>query len=103
MSITKIEYGEGCYGPNIAIDGESLHLHEYDTRTLESVDNLKLDVLSELSKIRAALDQRDWLQILEIVTSRGAWEFNEAECREHSNCDQCGDYNWRHTFNKSEE
>lgn len=103
MSIHKIEYGEGCYGPIVSIDGESLHLDEYDTRTADAVDKLKLEVMSELSKIHAALDQQDWLAILEIITSRGAWKVNEAVQKEPSTCEQCGNYNWMHTFNKSEE
>lgn len=98
----RIDISEGCFGPNVSIDGESLFKHEYDKRTDEEVDILQQILLDELSKIKSSLDMSDWSQIAEILASRGVFEYDE-NSDDGSSCDQCGNYNWHHIYIKNDK
>lgn len=98
----KIEISEGCFGPDVMVDGESLFKHEYDTRTDEEMSGIQDKVLQELSCIKGNLDMADWSAIANIITYRGKFELDESNSYE-SNCDQCGNWNYRNTFNKTKD
>ncbi len=89
---------EGCFGPDIKIDGESLHQSEYDTRTKEEIDSFKMKLIDELISNRDSLDLSDWRDIADIIGNRSKdWE----QVREsYDTCDQCGNYNWIKTYKK---
>lgn len=99
----KLEIIEGCFGPDVRIDGESLFKHEYDQRTDEEVDNLQQKIIDEISKVKFNLDMGDWAQIAQILVSRSnKFDYIEDESSEYS-CDQCGNYNWIYVYIKSED
>lgn len=99
----KLEILEGCFGPDVRIDGESLFKHEYDQRTNEDVDNLQQKLIDEISKVKFNLDMGDWAQIAQILAKRSnLFQDVEGESSEYS-CDQCGNYNWRCVYIKSDD
>lgn len=98
----KIEISEGCFGPDVKIDGESLFKDEYDKRTDEEISVLQDRVLQELSNLKDSLDMMDWSSIANMITSRGKFEMDESISHE-SNCDQCGNWNYSNTFNKTKD
>lgn len=95
----KIEISEGCFGPDVTVDNESLFKHEYDTRTDEEMEVIQSKVLQELSDIKGNLDMSDWSAIANIIASRGNFEYQENEST-NTDCDQCGNYNYREVYNK---
>lgn len=99
----KIVISEGCFGPDVEIDGESLFVHEYDNRKPETIDNLQIELIEKLKLIRGGLGMNHWYQIAEIVTSvTNDFEFDVDESNEGDSCGQCGNYNWKYVFNKIE-
>ena len=99
----KLEIIEGCFGPDVRIDDDSLFKHEYDQRTDEDVDNLQQKLIDEISKIKFNLDMGDWAQIAQILANRSnLFQMVEGESSEYS-CDQCGNYNWRYVYIKSDD
>lgn len=95
----KIEISEGCYGPDVSIDNNSLFKGEYDSRSDEEVSNLQETLLKEISQIKGSLDMRDWMEIANILVSRGRF-VPKGEDYYQSTCDQCGNYNYSETFQK---
>jgi hypothetical protein len=103
MEINKIKLSEGCYGPDIEINGESLFLHEYDNRTEEDVREHKIALINELLKIVDNINIIDLKYIGEIIgSSSHSFEFIEEESSE-STCDQCGNWNYTHVYKKIDE
>jgi len=99
----NLKIGEGCFGPNVSVNDESLFRSEYDQRTDEELENLQQILLDEISKIKSNLDMNDWLQISQILVSRSdKFTCIESECYQ-DNCDQCGNYNWGETYVKIED
>jgi hypothetical protein len=99
----KIELSENCFGVDVEIDGESLFTHEYDNRSPELVDELKLNVISKLSEVRHKLSPQDWTNICDIIFSNtDEYEYDVDNSREVDRCDQCGNYNHRHVYLKKE-
>jgi hypothetical protein len=96
-----IEYGKHCFGTFVRINGEDLHIHEYDERPEEYVRELKLKLINELSKIVDRFSLYDLQTIAEIITqNNNDWEYDEELSRSHT-CDQCGDYNYNEKYNRS--
>ncbi len=96
----KISLSDACFGPNVSIDGESLFMDEYDSRTDDEIRNLRLRLIDELVKIINDVDMSDLKVIAEIVVTRGIeFEYNESESHT-SDCEQCGSYNTREVYDK---
>ena len=90
----KIEIIEHCFGPDVRVDNVSL----FDDGILqqEEVFSAQEKLLNELSKIKDKLDMRDWTSIADILVCRNT-KF-EIEDSNESNCDQCGNNNYRTTY-----
>ena len=101
--MNKIELIEHCFGPIVRIDDESIHYdEEYDNRTEEYVDSIKMKIINSLMEVRDSLDVRDYYDICQIMTSRNReWVFNEVESS-MDDCDQCGNYNHNEVFYKND-
>jgi len=100
MEINKIKLSEGCYGPDIEINDESLFIHEYDKRSEEDVRNLKISLINELLKVVDNINIDDLKYIGEIITIiSDDFEFIEENSHE-SKCDQCGNWNYQSTYMK---
>ena len=98
MKINKIELSEGCYGPDVEINGESLFLHEYDKRTEEEVLEYKIAFINELLKVVDKINLIDLRYIGEIITiNSDDFEYIEEESNE-STCDQCGNWNYNQVY-----
>lgn len=91
----KIFVGEGCFGPVVRVDGESMHLNENDTRTDEDVDKLRMIVIQEMIKNRKMLSTNDWMEIIQILGNSLQWNVID---QSNDSCDQCGNYNWDITY-----
>jgi hypothetical protein len=97
-----IEYGEHCFGTFVEIDGEDLHLHEYDERGEEYIKQLKLKLINELVNMVDVLSSYELKQIAEIVTQNNSkWECDQDRSRSGESCDQCGNWNYKETYNKN--
>lgn len=100
--MNKIEYGDSCFGSFVIVDDENLHLHEYDNRNEEYVNELKLKLVNELLPIAKFLSINDLKTIAEIVTQYdNDWVLDE-ESSDTSTCDQCGNYNYTEVFRKKD-
>jgi hypothetical protein len=100
MEINKIELSEGCYGPDVEINGESLFLHEYDKRTEEEVREYKIAFINELLKVVDNINMIDLKYIGEIITiNSDSFEYIEEESSENT-CDQCGNWNYKQVYIK---
>lgn len=96
----EIVISEGCFGPDISINNESLFIHEYDSRPEEYVYQLKLILVTELIKNVNNLSIYDLISIGEmIVNNSNEWELCEDNSNENT-CDQCGNWNYTNTFKK---
>jgi hypothetical protein len=93
--MNSIVYGEGCFGPFVRIDGESLFSEQEDLKTKEYQKSLINELLSMIDK----LDMQDLQDIAKIVTRRGNWNWDATE-EKYESCDQCGNYNWSETYTK---
>jgi len=103
MEINKIELIEGCFGPDICINNESLFIHEYDTRSEEEVKNLKILLINELLNIVNNINITDLIYIAEIITiNSDKFEYLE-EMSHESSCDQCGNLNYNSIYIKKDE
>ncbi len=99
----KIEIGEGCFGPHVLIDGESLFVDEFCNAEDELKRNeLKKELINKLLSQVDSLDMMDLRTIAEIVVSRGKYEYLEEDSYRHT-CDQCGNYNYNDSYLKIEE
>jgi hypothetical protein len=99
----KIEISEGCFGPDVEIDGESLFIHEYDNRSPEIIKGLQDKLIDELKLLKDGLGMNHWYQIAEMVaTISEKYEYNVDESSEGDSCSQCGNYNWNYVFNIKE-
>lgn len=97
----KIEISEDCFGLDVEIDGESLFIHEYDNRNPKMISDLQDELIDELKSLKHILDMKDWYQIAEMVTTTSEkYEYDTEESNEGDPCNQCGNYNWKHVFNK---
>ena len=100
--IDNIELSEGCYGPDIMINGESLFIHEYDNRTEEEVREYKILLIKELLEIVDIINMNDLRFIGEIITfNNNKYELIEEEASEYI-CNQCGNWNYKQIFVKNE-
>ena len=93
--MNKIVYGEGCFGPFVSIDGESLFNEQENAKTKQQQQILINELLSIIDK----LDLQDFQDIARIVTRRGDWNWEQVE-EKYESCDQCGNYNWSETYTK---
>jgi hypothetical protein len=93
----EIFVGEGCFGPIVRIDGESMHLGEYDERTDEDIDKMRMDIIQELINNRKNISLYDWSQIIEMIANASHWNLVSES---NDSCDQCGNYNWDRTYEK---
>lgn len=95
----KIRIGEGCFGPKVSIDDESLFVDDMSEprETFERAEELKKLLIKELEVLIPKMDMMDFRAIAEIIANRGEWE-----CEEDSTdtCDQCGNYNWSQIYKK---
>jgi len=91
----KIFIGEGCFGPIVRIDDESMHLGEYDTRTDEDIDKMRMFIIHELTKNRKSLSTYEWMEIIQIIGNSSQWNVVDES---NDSCDQCGNYNWDKTY-----
>ncbi len=99
----KIELSENCFGVDVEIDGESLFTHEYDNRSPELVDELRLNVISKLSEVRDKLLPQDWTDICNIILDNvDEYDYDVENSIEVSSCDQCGNYNHKYVYLKKE-
>jgi len=100
----KIEINKGCFGEDVRINGESLHKHEYDTRSDYEIGSLQQMILDELADIKSDLDMHDWAEIAQILASRSRkFEYDVENSQDYSACDQCGDCGWNYTYIKKIE
>jgi len=97
----KIELVEGCFGSDILIDDESLHLHEYDNRSEDDVRKLKISLINKLLTIVDNLSVYDLKNIGEIVVSYDGW-LQDYENSSQNTCGQCGNFNENTIFLKDE-
>jgi predicted house-cleaning noncanonical NTP pyrophosphatase (MazG superfamily) len=98
-----IEIGEGCFGPSVVIDGENIHLHEYDERGEEYIRQLKLKLIEELKNNIDNVPLYELRSISEIVVTYGdGWSYQNEESRK-SFCYQCGNYNYTDIYIKNGE
>jgi hypothetical protein len=99
----EIILSENCFGVDVEIDGESLFTHEYDNRSPELVDNLKLNVISKLFEIRHKLSPKDWTDICNVILNNtDEYGYNVDNSLNVSSCGQCGNYNYRDIYIKKE-
>lgn len=99
----KLEIIEGCFGPDVRINENSLFKHEYDDRSDDDVSKLQEILLNELSKIKSNMDMNDWSQIAQIITNRNIdFKYDESNSSDGESCDQCGNYNWHQTYKKED-
>lgn len=101
--IYSIELSEGCFGPDISINGESLIIQEYNEDNKERIFELRKLLVEELSKNLENINPTDLKTIGEIITTiSDDFEFVEEESDE-SSCDQCGSWNYYNKYiNKNE-
>ena len=99
----ELVISEGCFGPTVNINGESLFKGEYDQRSDSDVDKLQQILLDEISKIKSNLDMYDWAQIAQILASRGNFQYNESESNDGDSCEQCGNWNYCSSYTKIED
>lgn len=100
----KLEINKGCFTENVRIDGESLFKSEHDTRTDLEIGSLRQKILDEISDIKSELDMSDWVQIVEILSSRSIkFEYDLVNSQDYKSCDQCGDYSYNHIYIKKED
>ena len=45
----------------------------------------------------------DWSQIAQILATRANFQYNDTLSNEGDSCDQCGNYNWSHSYTKIED
>lgn len=95
----KIDIIEGCFGPDVRIDEESLFQHEYDKRSDGDIRELRVKLIDEISSIIDNLDMNDLSQIADIVVSRSNYEYLESQSHEGT-CDQCDNYNYKRSYKK---
>lgn len=101
--IETIELSEGCFGPDIEINGESLIIQEYNQDKEERVYELRKLLIQELLKNVEKINSNDLLNIGEIVvTLSDNFDFSEEESYE-SSCDQCGNWNYGNKYINNSE
>lgn len=109
--MNELIISEGCFGPSVYIDGDSLRLEEkeydWDEEKVkihnEKADKAQDKLIQELILVKSKLGIDSWSQIAEIVARYGKFDFDEANSDEGSSCDQCGNYNTRSIYNKKKE
>jgi hypothetical protein len=100
--ITKLVLIEGCFGPDVVINDESIFHHENDSRSEEHIRNLKLLLLNELINNVDNLSISHFREIGDILGSIDS-SFEQDENESHSDtCDQCGNYNWETVYKRVE-
>ena len=98
--ITKLVLIEGCFGPDVVINDESIFDHENDTRSEEHIRNLKLLLLSELISNVDNLNISNFRELGEILVSIDS-NFEQDETESYSDtCDQCGNWNWKTVYKR---
>jgi len=91
--IESIEISEGCYGPNVSINGESLTNNDPDEENNETILNLRKKLVNELLKNLNNISTYDLRIIAEIVTTiSDDYEIDTESIDEGSRCGQCGTY-----------
>ena len=99
----KITLIENCFGPDVVIDDESLFMHEYDNRSPEIINSLQDSLIDELKSLKSKIGMNDWYQIAELVTRiSDVYEYDVENSIDSESCDQCGNWNHNHVFNKKE-
>lgn len=99
----EIVLSENCFGIDVEVDGESLFVHEYDNRDVKQISKLKEDLILKLLEIKDQLGMNDWTQIAEmvVITSK-EFEYDTENSIEFEHCSQCGNYDHRYIYKKTE-
>lgn len=99
--MNKIVLSENCFGNEVEIDGESLFTHEFDNRSPEMINGLKDDVINKLRTLKEELSVQDWSDIAHmIITNSDDFEYDTENSSDYTSCDQCGNLNHNHIYNK---
>lgn len=99
--MNKIVLSENCFGNEVEIDGESLFTHEFDNRSPEMINKLKDDVINKLRTLKEELSVQDWSDIAHmIITNSDEFEYDTENSSDYTSCDQCGNLNHNHIYNK---
>lgn len=97
----KIVLSENCFGPDVEIDGESLFIHEYDNRSVESISKLQDELIDALRLVKDKLNMNDWSEIVQLIIHHSdEFEYDVENSKDYSSCDQCGNMNHNHIYNK---
>lgn len=100
----KIELSENCFGVDVLIDDESLFTHEFDNRKPNLISDLQDELINELKSLKDKINMNDWHYIAEIVvTMSEKYDYDVEESNDGTSCEQCGNYNWKHTYKKIEK
>jgi len=99
----EIKLIESCFGPDVIIDDESIFIHEYDNRDPKFVEGLRKKLLDKLIDIQDQLDMSDWTDICEVIIKHYGFELDYDNSKYSKSCDQCGNYNHTHIYNKLED
>lgn len=97
----QIILSENCFGLDVEVNGESLFTHEYDNRDPEFIKGLKLKLINSLVDIVDNLDIADLAKISDIVVENGNYEMDNENSTSDDYCEQCGNYNYNHIYNKT--
>jgi hypothetical protein len=100
----KIELSENCFGVDVLIDDESLFTHEFDNRKPNLISDLQDELINELKSLKDKINMNDWHYIAEIVvTMSEEYDYDVEDSNDGTSCEQCGNYNWKHTYKKIEK
>jgi hypothetical protein len=99
--MNKISLSENCFGVDVEIDDESLFIHEYDNRSPEMINGLQDKLIDNLRLIKNKLSMNDWTEIVQMIINHGdEFEYDVENSMDYKSCDQCGNLNHNHIYNK---
>jgi hypothetical protein len=99
--MNKITLSENCFGVDVEIDDESLFTHEYEKRTPEYVSDLQDKMIDYLKVIKNKLSMNDWGEIAQMIIDKGdEFEYDVENSMDYQPCDQCGNWNHNHIYNR---
>lgn len=90
----KLELGEGCFGPDVAVDGVSLeHLDQHhDAERTLLINQKRKELISELLKVSDKIDTYSLYELAKILVNTVPNKF-EIVSSSSDTCDQCGSWN----------
>lgn len=99
--MNKISLSENCFGVDVEIDDKSLFIHEYDNRSPEVINELQDELIDKLRLIKNKLSMNEWTEILQLIINHGdEFEYDVENSMDYKSCDQCGNWNHNHIYNK---